>query len=441
VQAVTGELPPPSAKPRSSHGRSEKRILVATDCLSEGVNLQNLFTAVVHYDLSGTRPATNSAKAASTASARRPAKSAAPCSTGKTTRSTARCCRSSSARPRASARNSACSSRCPTTKASSPRPWSAPCCCARARGQRRSDRARLRRAGAGDRSRLAVAREKASANRTIFAQRRLKPEDVLPEWRKSLAVLGGEADVERFVLQAAVKLGAPLQPTKSHFKLSIDHLPRPVQERLSVDGMAGNMRIGFHQPVDPGTQFIHRTHPLVVTLADTLLERALESQSQAAETSDADAVARSGAAFVADVSLKTTVLLLRMRHQLTVTRGTQTRLMLCEEAVAVAVAGAAPLTVLKADQVRALLGTEAARNMPPPIRDRHLQQSLEALPGWTGDLEAIAQQRAQALLQDHRRIREAADAKGSYQVTASLPVDVMGIFVLVPAGVSGSRGA
>jgi hypothetical protein len=79
--------------------------------------------------------------------------------------------------------------------------------------------------------------------------------------------------------------------------------------------------------------------------------------------------------------------------------------------------------------------------MPPPIRDRHLQQALEALPGWTGDLEAIAQQRAQALLQDHRRIREAADAKGSYQVTASLPVDVMGIFVLVPAGVSGSQGA
>ncbi len=56
-------------------------------------------------------------------------------------------------------------------------------------------------------------------------------------------------------------------------------------------------------------------------------------------------------------------------------------------------------------------------------------------------LEAIAQARAQALLQDHRRIREAADAKGSYQVTASLPVDVMGIFVLVPAGVSGSQGA
>src|SRR5690606_20601848 len=31
---------------------SERRVLIATDCLSEGVNLQEHFDAVVHYDLS-----------------------------------------------------------------------------------------------------------------------------------------------------------------------------------------------------------------------------------------------------------------------------------------------------------------------------------------------------------------------------------------------------
>src|SRR5690242_12359602 len=33
-------------------GRAEQRLLVATDCLSEGINLQSLFDAVIHYDLS-----------------------------------------------------------------------------------------------------------------------------------------------------------------------------------------------------------------------------------------------------------------------------------------------------------------------------------------------------------------------------------------------------
>lgn len=74
-------------------------------------------------------------------------------------------------------------------------------------------------------------------NRSIFAQRRLKPEDVLPERRKSAAVLGGEANVERFVSRAATQLGAPVQPVKQHFKLLTELLPGTVQERLAVEGL------------------------------------------------------------------------------------------------------------------------------------------------------------------------------------------------------------
>src|SRR5581483_3765332 len=33
-------------------GHAEQRLLVATDCLSEGINLQSLFDTVIHYDLS-----------------------------------------------------------------------------------------------------------------------------------------------------------------------------------------------------------------------------------------------------------------------------------------------------------------------------------------------------------------------------------------------------
>jgi hypothetical protein len=132
------------------------------------------------------------------------------------------------------------------------------------------------------------------------------------------------------------------------------------------------------------------------------------------------------------VSLKTTVLLLRIRHQLTVTHGTSTRLLMCEEAVAVAAAVSDPFAELTPEQTRQLLGAEATRNMPAPLRDRQLQSALDALPGWQPQFEAIAKARAQALLADHRRVREAAEGRGSYQVTASLPVDVMGLYVLLP---------
>ena len=49
-------------------------------------------------------------------------------------------------------------------------------------------------------------------NRTVFAQRRLKPEDVLPEWQKSLAALGSKEDVQRFTARALARLGGALEP-------------------------------------------------------------------------------------------------------------------------------------------------------------------------------------------------------------------------------------
>jgi superfamily II DNA or RNA helicase len=79
------------------------------------------------------------------------------------------------------------------------------------------------------------AREKVSeGRRTVFAQRRLRPEEVLPEWRKAVAVLGGEADVTRFVRTAAERLRAPLEPIGSHYRLPVSHLPAPLREQLAA---------------------------------------------------------------------------------------------------------------------------------------------------------------------------------------------------------------
>ena len=36
---------------QAAEENGSRRVLVATDCLSEGVNLQHWFNAVVHYDL------------------------------------------------------------------------------------------------------------------------------------------------------------------------------------------------------------------------------------------------------------------------------------------------------------------------------------------------------------------------------------------------------
>jgi superfamily II DNA or RNA helicase len=432
VKAVTGELTPGEREAAVEQlGDSETRILVATDCLSEGVNLQHLFTAVVHYDLSWnpTRHEQREGRVDRFGQKAREVRSTMlygednPVD-GAVLQVILR---------KAESIRKELGVLVPLPDDEGKLTQALLNAVLLRKGVAINAQSQLDLFGEpAEQIELAwqSAKEKAKQNRSIFAQRRLKPEDVLPEWRKSAAVLGGEAEVERFVTRAAAKLGTPLESARGHFKLLTEHLPQPIRERLSAEGIEGPIRIDFHQPAAQGAQFIHRTHPLVVALADILLERALDAANGA---SDDTAVARAGAAFVGNVQLKTTVLLLRMRHQLSVTHGGQTRLMLCEECVAVASAGAASFELLSANDARELLGAEAIRNMPPALRDRQLQTALDTLSGWQPQLEAIAKTRAQELLQDHRRVREAADAKGAYQVTANLPVDVMGVYVLVPS--------
>ena len=53
VDAVTGLLPPVERESRIQQlAESPQHVLVCTDCLSEGINLQEHFNAVIHYDLS-----------------------------------------------------------------------------------------------------------------------------------------------------------------------------------------------------------------------------------------------------------------------------------------------------------------------------------------------------------------------------------------------------
>ena len=78
----------------------------------------------------------------------------------------------------------------------------------------------------------------------------------------------------------------------------------------------------------------------------------------------------------------------------------------------------------------------ASRRQPSASLSRELVQKELRAAGPAGEnrgrLEEIAGQRAEMLLADHRRVREAAQDTGSYRVKACLPVDVMGVYVLLP---------
>jgi superfamily II DNA or RNA helicase len=282
-------------------------------------------------------------------------------------------------------------------------------------------------------SRWRDAAEKAKRNRTVFAQARLKPEEVLPEWRKSLAALGGKEDVKRFTGRALARLGGALDPLsasgKRGFKAPLSALPEDVRERLDAEGLAGTVFIDFDYPPAPRCKPVQRSHPLVSVLAETLLERTLGSLD-AAELNDPGVLGRVGCWVAEGITARTLVVLVRLRHQLTSQRGAANSTLCVEEATALAWTGNA--TSIEGTDALSLLQPVPLSDPPPHVRDRAVSQALEQLESRMRELDEFAERRAQVLLADHRRVREAADARGSYSVKALLPADVIGLFVLLP---------
>ncbi len=127
----------------------------------------------------------------------------------------------------------------------------------------------------------------------------------------------------------------------------------------------------------------------------------------------------------------TVLALLRLRFKLTV-HGKKERLLLVEEANAIGfAAGDAP--VITGEAARALLEAQAAGNLAAVARDRLIAQARERIAGpLTAELAAFAQARAEALSQDHGRIRAAGVNVSRVTVEAVLPPDVVGLFILVP---------
>ena len=274
--------------------------------------------------------------------------------------------------------------------------------------------------------------DKARINRTRFRQARLKPQDVWPEWKSAMLPLGTEADVQRFVSNAALKLGGPLQTVPdapTAFRLFPENLRPVAREQLEAVGISHATLIDFSARPQRGAMHIPRSHPLVAVLADVMLESALEDEAPLA--------ARCAATVTADVDVVCTLFLLRLRHQIHIQRGDDSRLLMVEETLTLGVRGRTAPDWCDDAQARQWLQVKPSANLPREQMEREINWSLDLLASQGERLVELAKQRARTLLADHRRLRDAADDRGQFRVLPCLapgayPLDVLGVYVLLP---------
>lgn len=424
VESVTGEYTPEERRERvEDMEEGELRILVATDCLSEGINLQHLFTAVVHYDLAWNPTRHEQREGRVDRFGQQAAEVRCTMLWGQDNpvdgfvlnvilrkgETIQKELGVLVPMPEDEARINQALVKAALMKRSDSRQSSS--------YQASFDFGESERILAPLQAQWQDALEKAKANRTVFAQRRIRPDEVLPEWQKQQEALGTQADVQRFVQSACARLNAPLEPArKQQFRFLPQHLPEALRQRLADEGIAKPLLLNFNE--------LHRSHPLVSVLAEHLLETSLAGETGIS--------ARCAATLTDAVEVVTTIYLLRLRHQLGYVRRREPFQMMAEETVALSVAGRTNPQWLDGDAVARLMECTPTGNLPVEAMQREIRTALDFIAAHPQQLKALAEQRANALLADHQRVREAARDVGQYSVSACLPVDVMGVYVLLP---------
>lgn len=269
----------------------------------------------------------------------------------------------------------------------------------------------------------AAGREKESRSR--FAQAAIKPEEVEQELAKTDAVLGDPQAVRRFMLNACQRLGLGVEArTDGSYLISVPpgvRLPYLVEAALP----AMPWRLSFTFPPPKGAEWVGRNHPFARALAQWLLESALVGAGQAG--------ARCGAVKTARVSRRTVLLLLRLRYLL---EQPSRPPLLAEEVMVLGFRGYPPqnLTFLTEEEAEEFL-----LNAVPdaPITSQERREVLEEVLNWWEQLlphvEKHIQLRARRVLETHRRVRAAAGmVRRGLAVRPQFPPDFLGVLVLLP---------
>ena len=276
--------------------------------------------------------------------------------------------------------------------------------------------------------------ERSKRTRTMFAQEAIGT-DVAASWIDACQSIGKTVDVERFVSRAVETLGGivkQVEKSSGRTMLSIDLRSTDPAFRAGLpEGLPDQFDAVFELPHIDKTILLVRTHPFVEALASYLVGTAIDDPS-------ASKAARSGAIRTQAVTKRTTLLLLRLRYHILRTVGSDTRELLAEECSIVGFEGAPEqASWLSPDQSEALLAATPDANITPEQARQFVGKVVEATEALRPHLDAFAAERAKTLLAVHRQLRDESRIKGlKYDVRPQLPIDALGVYVLLPSGAS-----
>jgi superfamily II DNA or RNA helicase len=276
--------------------------------------------------------------------------------------------------------------------------------------------------------------ERERVNRTRFAQRALKPDEVRHELEATDAVLGDPAAVREFVLNAAQRLGLAVKRQSQADVYRVAVSPEAIQPLPGAITFAlpsvksGQWLITFASPVPEGAEgaeYLGRNHRFVGALARFLMEEALTKGGAATAS-------RCGVVRTRTVTRLTTILLLRVRY---LVQQPDRPPLLSEEVVVTGFTGpSAQLAWLgDGEALRLLVDAKPDANVSMTEKRQLTEHALGAWPTLEKAFGERIRARAAELEKSHKRVRQAVALKvRDLKLVPQLPPDLLGLLVLQP---------
>ncbi|MER6141527.1 DEAD/DEAH box helicase [Streptomyces sparsogenes] len=286
------------------------------------------------------------------------------------------------------------------------------------------------------------AAEREKTSRSKYAQRAIHPEEVAREVAAVRAALGGADEVRGFALEALRDLDALVRTATSSgrdatgdFTAQLGGAPAGLRDALAAT-LGGRLieedrEIPFRTTpaIARGEAALVRTDPAIGAIASYVLDSALD-----ANTPGPRPARRCGVVTTDAVTIRTTLLLVRYRFHLTLPSRTGERQLVAEDARLLAYEGMpARARWLDEEAATALLAARAAANTHEQLARNQITRALDGLPDLSAHLTEYGTRLAAELDASHRRVRKAnEEIVRGLKVVPQEPADVLGVYVYLP---------
>ena len=437
LQVITSELPDDLRKQRIADMAGDRpRILIATDCLSEGINLQELFTAVMHYDLPWNPNRLEQREGRVDRFGQQAPEVKACLLYGADNSIDGIVLDVLLRKVREIKRATGINVPFPEDSQSIIDTITQSLLLNPARRiQSRKEPEQLTLFDYSEFEEAAEAKEiitrkideaaeREKASRSIFAQNAIKAQEIEEDLRGVDEAIGDPGAVEDFVTGTLANLfGVQVTTEKEGFGIVSGNLPPQLIELLPEGDL---VKVSFKSPTPEGYHYLGRNHRFVEQLCQLVMANTVAREGKRA--------ARAAVIRTNQVEIKTALLLFRCRNVIEQDKGGHQ--IVAEEMLLWGWRGTpTEREYMDHEQARELLrDARASSNLSREARASFLDNEMGLLDKLAEEFDALAEEQSNRLVAAHERFSALMDKQRYQVVYPVLPMDLMGIYILLPEG-------